>query len=152
MTSRDPLWRRILGDQRVRFIIVGGVNTLVGYTVFAVLTTSVFGTLRFGYLLSLLVSYAVAIVLAFLLYRRFVFAVSGRWWLDFVRFVSVYMLAIGINFLALPALVELVGLHPLVSQAMVLVATTLLSFVGHKLFSFRRPPSSPDDYERTELD
>jgi putative flippase GtrA len=43
---------------------------------------------------------------------------------------------------SLPVLVELSGLHPLVAQGVALVITTLISYVGHKWFSFRRAHSS----------
>ena len=143
MNSHRPIWSRIIDDQRFRFLVVGSVNTLVGYLLFAAFTTFLFAEVPFGYLISLVLSYVIAIMIAFLLYRRFVFKVAGRWWLDFVRFVSVYLAAIGINFVTLPILVELAGLPPLLAQGIVLIATTALSFVGHKAFSFRRrtPPS-----------
>ena len=127
-----------MADQRVRFLAVGAVNTVVGYALFAAFDIFVFRSLPFGYLASLIVSYAIAIVLAFILYRRFVFKVHGQIWTDLARFVSVYLVAIGVNFVALPVLIELAHLNSLVAQAIVLVVTTLMSFFGHREFSFRR--------------
>lgn len=129
---------RFFGDQRIRFLAVGGINTLLGYVIFAALAQWVFVDVAFGYLLALIVSYAISITVAFVLYRRFVFVVKGNVVVDFVRFVSVYAVSIGANAVALPLLVEIAGLHPLVAQAIVLAVTTLISFVGHKYFSFRR--------------
>ncbi|WP_239453255.1 MULTISPECIES: GtrA family protein [Microbacterium] len=117
---------------------MGGTNTVVGFLLFAAFESWIFRDVPYGYLISLVLSYAIAIVLAFFLYRRFVFRVSGNVVTDFVRFVSVYALSIGINFLALPALVEIGGVPPIIAQAVVLVCTTVVSFVGHKFFSFRR--------------
>lgn len=135
--------RRFFGtlvrDQRVRFLAVGATNTLVGYLIFSALTVWVFAEVPFGYLLSLAISYAIAIVIAFVLYRRFVFKVRGHVVRDFLRFVSVYAVAIGINAVLLPLFVEVFGLNPLLAQAITLVITTLLSFFGHRDFSFRRP-------------
>jgi putative flippase GtrA len=133
---------RLLGDQRVRFLAVGVTNTAVGYLVFSFFTLWVFADVPLGYLISLALSYVVGITLAFVLYRRFVFVVHGRIWRDFARFVSVYLVAIGINAAALPLLVELVLVPPLLAQLIILVATTLLSFFGHKKFSFRRSDST----------
>lgn len=135
----------LIADQRVRFLAVGATNTLVGYLIFSALTLWVFAEVPFGYLLSLAISYAIAIVIAFVLYRRFVFKVTGHVVRDFVRFVSVYAVAIGINAVLLPVFVELLGLHPLLAQAITLVITTLLSFFGHRDFSFRRPGESGDE-------
>ncbi len=128
----------IVADQRARFLVIGGINTVVGYGLYVVLDLFVFHNIPFGYILSLLISYTVAIVLAFVLYRRFVFKVTGHVWSDFAKFVTVYLAAIAVNFFALPILIELVGLNSLLAQALVLVVTTLMSFFGHRGFSFRR--------------
>lgn len=129
---------RLARDQRIRFLTVGATNTLVGYLVFSAFTLWVFHDVYLGYLLSLAVSYVVGITLAFVLYRRFVFPVHGHVVRDFARFVSVYLVAIGINAAALPLLVEIARVPPLLAQLLILGVTTLLSFFGHKKFSFRR--------------
>ena len=137
--STMALTRRILADDKVRFLIVGGINTAVGYAVFALVYGLVLSDVRLGYLVSLVVSYAVAISMAFVLYRRFVFRVTGHVVRDFVAFVGVYAVSISTNALILPLLVEVVGVHPLVAQAVAVVVTTLISYVGHREVSFRRP-------------
>lgn len=129
---------RLLADQKVRFLLVGGFNTVLGYLTFSALTLWVFHDVRLGYLLSLFFSYAIGISVAFVLYRRFVFVVHGHVLRDLVRFVSVYAVSIGVNAAVLPLLVEVVDVPPLLAQAVVVLITTLLSFVGHRSFSFRR--------------
>ena len=136
---------RLLRDQRVAFLLVGGVNTLLGFGLYSAFTLWVFHDVYLGYTLSLIVSYAIAITVAFVLYRRFVFRVTGHVVRDFVRFVAVYAVSIAINLVALPILVEFVGVPPILAQAIILVITTVVSFVGHRSFSFRRSaPSAPD--------
>ena len=130
---------RLYQDQRIRFLAVGGFNTVLGYVLFVALDNLVFEHIPFGYLLSLIVSYAITIGLAFILYRRFVFKVRGRVFGDLIRFIGVYAIAIGINVLALPLLVEVVRLPPFLAQAIIIVITTLVSFFGHKKVSFYRP-------------
>ncbi len=129
---------RLLDDERVRFILVGACNTVVGYGLFVVLQL-LFGR-EVGYLGSLYISYVIAIALAFYLHRRFTFRVtgSGSVLVDFVRFVGVYVVALAVNTAALPLLVEVAHLNPLLAQAIIVAVTTLLSYLGHKYFSFRR--------------
>ena len=137
---------RLLKDERVRFLLIGGFNTVFGYALF-VLFQFLWGDTA-GYLVSLYVSYVISILVAFVLHRRFTFQVRGtaNIWTDFVRFVGVYLVALAINTIALPLLVEVAGLDPLIAQAIVVVVTTVLSYVGHKFFSFRRAkPPTPDD-------
>lgn len=130
---------RLINDQRVRFLAVGGFNTALGYLLFVLFDHFVFADIPFGYLLSLGASYAIAIGVAFVLYRRIVYKVTGHVIRDFARFVGVYIVAIGINASALPLLVEVVGIPAFIAQAIMLIVTTLLSFFGHKNVSFRRP-------------
>jgi putative flippase GtrA len=129
--------RALLAREQVRFLVVGGVNTLVGYGFFALIL------LFAGYLVSLYLSYAVAVSVAFVLHRRFTFRVSGNVAVDFARFVGVYVVSLAVNTAVLPLLVEVAGFHPLAAQAIALLITTLISYVGHKWFSFRRPTSPP---------
>ena len=136
---------RLVADQRIRFLAVGGFNMVLGYLTFSALTLWVFHEVRFGYLLSLVCSYAIGISVAFVLYRRLVFKVQGRVVRDFVRFVTVYAVSIGINAVVLPVLVEVAGVPPLAAQAVVVLITTLLSFVGHRSFSFRRDEDVAQD-------
>ncbi len=131
------LLRRLLADERTRFIIIGGINTVVAYGLFVAFEAAFGGR----YLLSLLLSYLVATMLAFVLHRRFTFAVTGRASLvaDFLRFESVYVVMLSANAVLLPVLVELAGWSSLAAQAAIIIVTTIISYLGHKFFSFRRP-------------
>lgn len=129
---------RLLDDERVRFLIVGGFNTVFGYLAFAALELTVGRQL--GYLFSLYASFLIASVVAFALHRRHTFRVhgTGNIVVDFLRFISVYVVALALNTLALPILVEVAGMSPLVAQALIVLVTTVTSYFGHKYFSFRR--------------
>ncbi|PRY68921.1 putative flippase GtrA [Glaciihabitans tibetensis] len=129
---------RLLADERVRFVLVGGVNTVLGYGLFAAFYFSLGATI--GYIGSLYASYAVAIVVAFVLHRRFTFRVNGTGnpAVDFLRISGVHAVALVVNTIALPVLVEYAQLDPLPAQALIVMVTTLISYFGHKVFSFRR--------------
>lgn len=128
--------RRLLADERARFVVIGGINTVVAYGLFALFEAAFGGR----YLLSLALAYLVATLLAFVLHRRFTFEVSGRASLvtDFLRFESVYVVMLAANAVLLPLLVELAGWPSLAAQAAIIVVTTVMSYLGHKFFSFRR--------------
>ena len=129
----------MLEHERMRFLMVGGINTLVGYGLF-LLFDWLLGR-YIGYLGSLYCSYLLATVFAFVLHRRFTFRAtkSGRVMIDFLRFQSVYIVTLIVNTIALPLLVQIAGLHPFVAQACVVVVATIISYLGHRHFSFRRP-------------
>ncbi|MCJ1710453.1 GtrA family protein [Clavibacter michiganensis subsp. phaseoli] len=142
--------RVLLGDRRVRFLLVGGVNTVLAFALFAALEATAGRALDHaghpvtGSLVPLLGSYAVAIVVAFALYRRIVFRVHGHVLRDFGRFVSVYVVSITLNAVLLPVLVAL-GVPRLGAQALLVLLITVVSYVGHGRFSFRR--ASPGEGE-----
>jgi putative flippase GtrA len=138
---------RIIKDQRVAFLVVGVVNTIVGFAWFTVFNFTVGAV--FGYFATLAVAHVASVLCAFVLYRRFVFRVRGHVFRDLARFELVYVVALGINFIALPVLVELAGLPVLAAQALIVFITTLVSFFGHRYFSFRRKKARPVAVEDT---
>jgi len=119
--------------------MVGGFNTLMGWSLFALFQT-LFGNYlgRFGYLVSLVSSYAIGVCVAFFLHRKFVFQVQGNAWIDFSRFVLTNLLGFGINALVLPLLVESTGLDPIIAQAITTMFVAVVTYLLHKHFSFRR--------------
>ena len=140
--SGPPGWfLRVVRDQRVAFLIVGGINTVVGFLCFAGFLL-LLGKQR--YLVALLCAHVVAVLIAFVLYRFVVFKVRGHVLADLWRFETVYLSALAVNFVVLPLLVEIAHLPVLLAQALIVLVTSLMSWVGHKHYSFRRPTSSGD--------
>jgi len=140
--SGPPGWfLRVVRDQRVAFLIVGGINTVVGFLCFAGFLL-LLGKQR--YLVALLCAHVVAVLIAFVLYRFAVFKVRGHVLADLWRFETVYLSALAVNFVVLPLLVEIARLPVLLAQALIVLVTSLMSWLGHKHYSFRRPTSSGD--------
>ncbi|BBX73800.1 GtrA family protein [Mycobacterium shinjukuense] len=134
---------RLIHDQRVAFLVVGGINTVIGFAIFIACSETIgqaidhrYGTVA-GSLVTVIITHVLAVLSAFVMHRRFVFHVRGHVLRDLVRFWSVYLTAGAINIVALPVLVEL-GLHRIPAQVIIVACTTLLSYFGHRYFSFRR--------------
>jgi putative flippase GtrA len=141
---------RIFQDQRLAFLVVGGINTVVGFAIFVACSESVgrvvdhrFGTIA-GSLVTLGIQHVLSMLCAFVMHRRFVFRVRGHVLRDLVRFWSVYLTGAGIYLVALPVLVGL-GLQRIPAMAIIVAATTLLSYFGHRHFSFRRAATDTHD-------
>ena len=148
VAPRDPSrLQRLVADQRVAFLAVGLVNTAIGFGLFIVFDRTIGVALDssagpvVGTLVVLLSSHVIAVLCAFVLHRRFVFRVRGHVLRDLARFESVYLVALGINAVTLPVLVQL-GVDRIIAQGAILATTTVLSYVGHRYFSFRRPSES----------
>jgi putative flippase GtrA len=133
-----PLFR-LVRDQRVAFLIVGGINTAIG-TGWFVLFFRLFGNV-IGYLGALVGAHIAAVLCAFVLYRRFVFRVTGHVLRDLARFELVNLSTLGFNLAALPVLVEALGWPVILSQLIVTGVTVVYSWFAHRGFSFRRSPA-----------
>ena len=83
---------------------------------------------------------AIQVLCAFVLYRRFVFRVTGHVWLDLARFEVVNLASLAVNSVALPFVVEVIGLTAIPAQLLITSVTMLISVFGHRGFSFRRSP------------
>ena len=140
--SGPPGWLlRVVRDQRVAFLLVGGVNTVVGFLCFAGFLL-LLGQRR--YLVVLVCAHVVSVLIAFVLYRFVVFRVRGHVLADLWRFETVYLSALAINLVLLPVLVEIARLPVLLAQALIMLVTSAMSWVGHKNYSFRRPAPSEE--------
>jgi putative flippase GtrA len=129
--------RALLGSQQFAFLLVGGANLVIGMCCFALLHLLIGD--RIGYMGTLVLAYAAAILFAFWLHRRFVFQVRGRIWTDLARFTLVQLGSVALNAAVLPLLVEAGGLQVIPAQMLSLVVVVVFSYFGHQMFSFRRP-------------
>jgi putative flippase GtrA len=127
---------RLIRDQRVAFVIVGGVNTLVGLGWF--LLFNHFAGPYAGYMGALVLAHVCAVLCAFVLHRRLVFKVRGHVLLDLARFELVNLGALGVNAVLLPFFVEVVGLPVVLAQIVSTAITIVTTYLGHRWFSFRR--------------
>lgn len=125
----------IAHEQKIRYLIIGGWNTVFGYGVFAGLYFWLSGSLH--YLLILSISYVLSITNAYIGYKIFVFRTKGNILKEYLRFYVVYGVSFLFNLATLPLFVEMLKFNMYVAQAIVTIITILGSYVLHKKFSFR---------------
>lgn len=140
MKERSPKSLR----QFLRYILVGGFNTVFGYGLFALLNWLTRGLGSYNYLYAAVVANVVAISVAFLGYKWFVFRTRGNYLIEYIRCFGVYGSSALINLAGLPILVPILrrSLHqperaPYLAGAILTVVTVVFSFLGHKNISFR---------------
>lgn len=126
--------------EKLRFVVVGGFNTVLGFGAFALIQFLIGAWV--GEVLVLVLAHISVSSIAFILHRRITFRVDGNVVIDFLRFQSVYIIPIGINLVILPLLVRLAGMNVYLAQGIITVVTVVVSYFGHKYFSFRRKPAS----------
>lgn len=130
--------------QLVRYLLVGGFNTAFGYGLFALLNWSFTGLGSYSYMYAAVLSNLIAITVAFLGYKWFVFRTRGNYLIEWIRCLGVYGSSMLISLAGLAVLVPVLrrGLHrpelaSYIAAAIMMVVTVILSFLGHKNISFR---------------
>lgn len=121
---------------RLRYLIVGGWNTIFGYALFVALHW-LLGT-RVHYLLILLIVQIISILNAYVAYKHFVFKTRGNVMVEFVRFNVIYVALFVFNMIALPFFVEVLKLSTTVSQGIIVSIAAGLGYLGHKTISFAK--------------
>jgi putative flippase GtrA len=117
--------------QFLRFLVVGALNTLFGYSVFAGLVLAGVPPVP-----ALVLTYVVGVLFNFMTTRRFVFRRSPR--ASLLRFIGAYVVIYFFN-LGLYKLFEMAGAVPLVAQALCLPVVAVFSFLLFKFQVFRDP-------------
>lgn len=133
--------RALLADRRIRYLFAGGVAAALYYAAFAAAWVLLRTWLPY-LAVAVLASFVTALP-TYQIYRRLVFRVDGPWWAGFGRF---YLLSIGsllVITVGLPLLVELVHLHVLLAQAVVIVGSPLVNYQLGRLWAFRASTTKP---------
>ncbi|MGD0482210.1 MAG: GtrA family protein [Terracidiphilus sp.] len=144
--------------QFVRYIAVGGFNAVFGYGLFALLTWSFRGLGHYNYMYAAVLGNFVAISVAFLGYKWFVFQTRGNYLIEWIRCFGVYGSSALIGLAGLPILVPILR-HilqkperaPYIAGAILMVVTVLFSFLGHKNISFRQKPVEKDEKSDSKI-
>jgi putative flippase GtrA len=118
-----------------RYVAVGAVNTLIGLSAFPFLYWML-GSLRIHYVFVLMASQVFCVTAAFSMYKFFVFKTAGNYLREFMKFTSFYLVYFLSSVALLPLLVELFGMHPLLSQLLISVGIIISSFFWHSRITF----------------
>jgi dolichol-phosphate mannosyltransferase len=126
-TRKSENWVQLL-----QFGLVGVSGYLVNLTVFAVLA----GLIDLHHIPAAVGAFCVAVTNNFLLNRHWTFdAAHGHAGFQAARFLTVSVLALGINLVVLELLVN-AGTPELASQAIAVAVAMPFNFVGNKLWTF----------------
>ncbi len=123
---------RLLSRQIAKFCLVGILNTIVGYGIF-------FISLQFvNYLLALIVSHIIGVIHSFFWNKYWVFGSNKNKIKEFLRFYSIYGIMLILNIILLFYFVSVIIITPAISQLLILPVLTLLTYTGHKYWSFKK--------------
>jgi dolichol-phosphate mannosyltransferase len=154
------------GD-KLRYVVAGVFNTVVGYTFFLatlfVLKPTLGGAAgsssgglaflgRNYYIFAQWISWALSVPIGTASMKYYAFRSKGRYAHQVFRAYFVYLPAQGINTLLLWTLVTFAHLSPPVAQIGALLFATVFSYIGHKYFTFRVPLETGEVVSEEMLD
>ena len=118
--------------QKIRYLLVGGFNTVFAYLFFLLLLCFL------PYNVALITQYFVTVNVSIFTMRYYVFRSMGAFKQEYLKAWTVYIGIYFFNAAALNFLVRFCQLTPPVAQAVYLSVSTVLTFILHKYYSFRK--------------
>ena len=120
----------MLKKQIVNFLIVGIVNTIFGYSVYAILISQ-----GFNYVISVLLATIMGILFNFKTIGKFVFQSHDNSLI--LKFFFVYFIVFIVN-ISIIKLFKINGLNDYLSGAIAIVPSAIISFILNKVYVFKR--------------
>lgn len=121
-------------SQSIKYIITGVWNTVFGILVYALLI-KLLGENH--YILLAVVSNIISITNAYICYKLFVFKTKGNILKEYLKCYVVYGLSMLLGLLLLYVLVDIAGLNPVIANVISVLLLTIVSFIGHRYYSFK---------------
>lgn len=121
--------------EKLRFLLVGGFNTVVSYLMFAGFLF-VFGNAH--YQLSLLLAWVLSSVISFTTQKIFVWQTKGKWIKEYIKCCLSWMVGYAINAVTLGLFVKILHFNVYVGQGVAIVITTVVTYILFKYFAFKR--------------
>jgi len=121
--------------EKLRFLLAGGWNTAFSYGVLVVLDALLHQ--RLHYAIIMFVAWVIGVTQNLFTFKLFVFKTKGHWMKEYLRSYVVYSGSFVLN-LAIVAVI-ITFWHPrlYIAQLPALVIVTIISYVGHKYFTYR---------------
>lgn len=123
------------GGRPLRFAAAGAANTAFGLAIYPLLLWSV-PLFHTHYLLALGIAQAVSLCFAFTTYKLGVFRTRGNIAREFGAFSSFYLFNYAANWAALPLLVEVAAIPPVLAQLGFTAVLMVGSYFWHSRVSF----------------
>jgi putative flippase GtrA len=131
-------------ELKIRFVLVGVWNTIFGYLIFVAfdyLFELFFSPRYVAYMSAAVFSNVIAVTNAYFFHKHFTFQSKTRGraaFREYLRFYLTYLFTFVLSLILLPIGVEILKFDPKVAAAIITLILTIVSYVSHNKFSFRR--------------
>ena len=120
--------------RKLRFLVVGGWNTLFGYSMMVYLSAVLSASCHVIVIAT--IANIIGITMSFVTYKLLVFRARGRWLVEYAKAYVVYGANALVTIALLWALIDGAKIDIFVAQAMVTIITVVLSYFGHSRLTF----------------
>lgn len=121
--------------EKIRFLLIGGANTVIGFFVFSALY--MLFQEHIHYLLILILSNFIAVIFAFLMLKFLVFQTKKNYLKEFVRCYITYLGMLILNMILLYLCSDILIMPVIFSQFLITLLLVVISYLSHKHFSFK---------------
>jgi glycosyltransferase involved in cell wall biosynthesis len=124
-------------DFKIKFLLIGIFNTIVNYS-FSIITYYLFYQ-NFGFIFYNIVNILFGVTFSFSMFKFFLFKTSKYDFLkEYLKSYLVYGFKILMGFCLLFLFLEFLKFNIFISQALVIIITTLFTYKGHKNYTFKK--------------
>ena len=124
-------------EKKLRFLVAGGVNTLVGLSVYPLLYLWL-EPMGIGYIAILFIASIISVSFSFFSNKYFVFKTKGNTGKEYFKFFLFYGFYFSLNLICLPILVEFFKISPIISQALFSILIIATSYFWHNFITFKK--------------
>lgn len=117
--------------QKLRFLLVGGWNTLFSLLLF----TLIFEVIQ-NYKTTLVISHLASVLQSFLTFKVFVFRSQGNFLKEYIKINLVYLIYFVINFALLFVAIQILNIYAVTAQLFITCLMVILSYLMNKYFTF----------------
>ena len=117
-----------------RFLLVGIVNTISGYTLIILL----YSLLNFHFYLANFIGYSFGLMISFILNRNFVFKAKGKIKVQFLKFILSFFLSYFLNLLVFYICSESINLNYYLALLIASCFYSISFFISCNFFTFKK--------------
>jgi putative flippase GtrA len=128
--------KKLWADKRLRFLLIGGLNTIWGIGVYPILYV-LLNPLGINYIVILVLAYVASISVSFTSQKIFVFRTKSNHFRELSKFLALQVAILTLNLIALPVVVESTLWNPAIVQVGLSTVIAVISYFFHDLVTFR---------------
>ena len=119
-------------DKRVRFFVVGSINTAISFMIYSLLVM-----LNVTPHIAIVIMYPISILNSYLGHKKFTFQSVRYSKQEAIRFIIICLFGISINYSIVYIATNVFLVNPYLAGLAAMATTTVVSYLGHSMFSFR---------------